>query len=70
MLSGFPSPKKSLKYDDKTWLIECFNIKVTEPLYFSPLTFACLFFKTGFLCVDPDVLELTLYTRLTLNSEI
>lgn len=60
MLNDFSSPKKSLKYDDKIWLIECFNVKVTKPLCFSPLTFACSFFETEFRCVAPDVLELTL----------
>jgi hypothetical protein len=32
--------------------------------------FICLFFETGFLCVALAVLELTLYTKLALNSEI
>jgi hypothetical protein len=32
--------------------------------------FVCLFFETGFLCKALAVMELTLYTRLALNSEI
>jgi hypothetical protein len=32
--------------------------------------FLCLFFETGFLCVALAVLELTLQTKLALNSEI
>ncbi len=33
-------------------------------------SFFLFFFKTGFLCVALTVLELTLQTRLALNSEI
>jgi hypothetical protein len=55
----------------------CFFLHFKKSVIF--VLFACLFvcllacfvfFETGFLCVALAVLELTLWTRLALNSEI